>query len=124
VNEFDPVRHKAATAVFKLAIKTLESGMHRTLNRDPKGKGWVRCGSVFEGLMCKPDKVKEAIEYFKIAYEVFPDIVALNQIALAYETVGEEQLAIEYYGRMKDQAQLENNDAYIQAAELGLGRCE
>jgi len=98
--------------------------MHRTLDRDPKGKGWVKCGGVFDGLMCKPDKVKEAIEYFKIAYEVFPDIVALNQIALAYESVGEEQLAVEFYQRMKDQAQTENNDVYIQTAELGIGRCE
>jgi len=124
VSEFDPIRHKAATAIFKLAIKTQESGMHRTLDRDPKGKGWVKCGGVFDGLMCKPDKVKEAIEYFKIAYEVFPDIVALNQIALAYESVGEEQLAVEFYQRMKDQAQTENNDVYIQTAELGIGRCE
>ena len=98
--------------------------MHRTLNRDPRGKGWVRCGGIFEGLMCKPDRVKEAIEYFKIVYEVFPEIVALNQIALAYEAVGENQLAVEYYRQMKDQARLENNDAYIQAAELGLGRFE
>ena len=124
MSEFDPIRHKAATAIFKLAIKTQESGMHRTLDRDPKGKGWVKCGGVFDGLMCKPDKVKEAIEYFKIAYEVFPDIVALNQIALAYESVGEEQLAVEFYQRMKDQAQTENNDVYIQTAELGIGRCE
>jgi tetratricopeptide (TPR) repeat protein len=98
--------------------------MHRTLNRDPKGKGWVECGPGFEGFWCKPDRVKEAIEYFKIAYEVFPDIVALNQIALAYETLGEYQLAADFFERMKEQAQLENNDAYIQAADLGLGRCE
>jgi hypothetical protein len=124
MTKFDPIRHKAATAVFKLAIKTQESGMHRTLDRDPKGKGWVKCGGVFEGFWYKPDKVKETIEYFKIAYEVFPDIVALNQIALVYEMVGEDQLAVEYYRRMKDQARLENNDVYIQTAELGLGRCE
>lgn len=124
MSEFDQVRNKAATAVFKLAIKTLESGMHRTLDRDPIGKGWVGCEGVFEGLMCKPARVKEAIEYFKIAYEVFPDIVALNQIALAYESVGEEKLAVEYYERMKDQAELEKDDAYIQAAALGLGRSE
>ena len=98
--------------------------MHRTLDRDPKGKGWVKGGGVFEGFWYKPDKVKETIEYFKIAYEVFPDIVALNQIALVYEMVGEDQLAVEYYRRMKDQARLENNDVYIQTAELGLRRCE
>ena len=124
VSEFDPIRHKAAAAVFRLAIKTQESGMHRTLDRDPKGRGWVRCGGIFEGIMCKPDKVKEAIEYFQIAYEVFPDIVTLNQIALAYESVGEEQLAVECYKRMKDQAQLEDNDVYIQTAELGIARSE
>jgi hypothetical protein len=50
--------------------------------------------------------------------------VALNQIALAHESVGEEQLAVEYYKRMRDQAQLEKNDVYIQTAELGIGRCE
>lgn len=123
MTDFDPIRHKAATAVFKLANKTLESGMHRTLNQEPKGKGWMDCKVGVEGLKCKPENVKEAIAYFEIAYEVFPDIVALNQIALAYETLGENQLAVEYFGQMKEQAQRENNDAYIQAAESGLERC-
>lgn len=123
MTEFDPVRHKAATAVFKLAVKTLESGMHRTVNREPKGTGWVDCKGVGEGFKCKPAKVREAIEYFKIAYEVFPDIVALNQIALAHGMIGEEEQALDYFGRMKQQAQLENNDAYIHASDAGLERC-
>jgi tetratricopeptide (TPR) repeat protein len=124
MTQFDPIRHKAATAIFKMALKTLESGMHRTLNRDPKGKGWVSCAPHFEGIWCRPDKVEEAIEYFKIAYEVFPDIVALNQIAIAYETLGKYPLAIDFFARMKEQANLEGNDVYVQAADAGLGRCE
>ena len=123
MTDFDPIRHKAATAVFKLANKTLESGMHRTLNQEPKGTGWVDCRVGVEGLKCKPKKVRDAIAYFQIAYEVFPDIVTLNQIALANETLGEKQLAVEYFGRMKEQAKLEKKDAYIQAADSGLERC-
>jgi tetratricopeptide (TPR) repeat protein len=123
VGDFDPIRYKAATSVFKLANKTLESGMHRTLDREPKGKGWVECGAVLQGLKCKPVKVLEAIEYFRIAYEIFPDIVALNQIALAYETLGETQMAIGFYQKMKEQARLESNEPYLQVAELGLARC-
>jgi tetratricopeptide (TPR) repeat protein len=74
--------------------------------------------------MCKPDKVKEAIEYFKKAYEIFPDIVALNQIALAYEFIGEKSVALDYFRRMKAQAEVDNNAAYSQAAELGISRCK
>ena len=56
--------------------------MHRTANREPKGQGWIQCINAAKGMMCRPEKVLEAIEYFKIAYEVWPDIVVLNQIAL------------------------------------------
>lgn len=71
MKKFDPIRHKAATAVFKLAVKTSESAIHRTVNREPKGKGWVQCQNAAKGMMCKPEKVKESIEYLKIAYEVY-----------------------------------------------------
>ena len=39
MENFDQIRHKAATAVFKLAQKTSDSGIHRTVNKEPKGKG-------------------------------------------------------------------------------------
>jgi tetratricopeptide (TPR) repeat protein len=119
---FDPIRYKAATAVFKLAVKTEGTGVHRTLNREPKGKGWVPCVNAPEGMLCRPEKVREAIEYFKIAYEVWPDIVALNQIALGYEMIGDASEARDYFGRMLAQAEAEQNDAYVNAARLGLAR--
>lgn len=124
MTEQNPVRRRAATEVFKLANKTMESGMHRTVNREPKGKGWVHCAMGVKGMMCKPDKVKESIELFAIAYEVFADIVALNQIAIAYEIIGEKQEAAGYFKRMKDQAEREKDDIYSQAAEAGLARCQ
>jgi len=74
--------------------------------------------------MCRPDKVAEAIGYFAIAYEVFPDIVALNQIAIAHEIIGEKQEATDYFKRMKQQAEREKDDIYRQAAETGLARCQ
>jgi tetratricopeptide (TPR) repeat protein len=119
---FDPVRHKAATAIFKLGTKASSSGIHRTVSEAPKGKGWVQCINAPQGMMCKPEKVKESIEYFKIAYEVFPEIVALNQIALAYEMLGEAEKAREYYARMKAQAESEANEAYLTTAEQGIVR--
>ena len=124
MSDFDPIRHKAATAVFKLALKTSNSGIHRAINMAPKGTGWVQCHSAPEGMMCKPDKVLESIEYYKIAYEVFPDIVALNQIALGYDLIGEKSKAKKFYLLMKQQAEIENNKAYINAAVQGLNRCE
>ena len=119
----DPIKYKAATAVFSLANKTHNSGYHGTLNREPKGKGWVQCSSAAAGAMCKPDKINEAIEYYKIAYEIYPDIVALNQIALGYDIIGEKLKAKEHFILMKKQAEKENNEAYLQAAELGINRC-
>ena len=115
-------RRKAATAVFKLANKTMETGMHRTVDREPKGKGWVDCAIGLDGMMCKPEKVNEAIQLFEIAYEIFPDIVALNQVALAYEILGDKPKAAGYFMRMKEQAKQQENGAYVQAAEAGLAR--
>lgn len=120
----NPIRRKAAAEVFKLANKTMESGMHRTVDREPKGKGWVACSVAVDGMMCKPDKVGEAIELFKIAYEVLPDMVALNQIAIAYEMIGEKQEAADYFKRMKEQAEREGDDIYSQAAKAGMERCQ
>ena len=72
--------------------------------------------------MCRPEKVNEAIEYFKIAYEIWPDIVALNQIALCYEMIGDTERARTFFQKMKAQAESEDNVAYLNAAIQGLGR--
>jgi len=72
--------------------------------------------------MCKPNKVSESIEHFKKAYEIFPEIVVLNQIALAYEMLGEFTSAREYFLHMKNQAEREENSAYVSAAEMGIER--
>lgn len=98
--------------------------MHRTVNREPKGKGWVACAIGVEGMMCKPDKVKEAIDLFIIAHEIFPDIVALNQVAIAYEIIGEKEQASEFFDRMSEQAERESDEVYCQAAKAGLARCQ
>jgi tetratricopeptide (TPR) repeat protein len=115
-------RRARATALFKLALKASSAGIHRTLNRPPRGKGWVQCVNSPAGLMCRPAKVRESIELFGKAYEEFPDIVALNQIALAYEMLGEFEPARAHFTRMREQAVAEGNTAYVHAAELGLAR--
>ena len=120
----DPIRYKAAFAVFKLAVKTENSGIHRITNREPKGKGWVQCKNEPQGIMCKPDKVLEAIEYYKIACEIYPGIVALNQIAVKYLLLGEKSKAKEYFTKLKEQAEKENNEIYLQGALEGIRRCE
>ena len=120
--KIDPIRYAAATAVFKVGLKASSSGVHRTLNRPPKGKGWVPCPNGPEGLMCRPGKVRESIEFFRIAYGIFPDIVALNQIALGYEMLGEKEPAREHFTRMRAQAESEGNEAYARAAEMGIAR--
>jgi hypothetical protein len=111
-----------ATAIFKRALKAGNAGIHRTLNRPPKGKGWVQAVNSPPGLMCRPAKVREAIELFARAYQEFPDIVALNQIALAYEMLGEFEAARSHFTRMREQAVAETDAAYVHAADLGLSR--
>jgi tetratricopeptide (TPR) repeat protein len=122
-NEFDTNKYKAATAVFKLGAKAMESGMHRTLNREPKGKGWVPCKIEPIGLYYKPNKIREAIKYFEIAYSIYPEIITLNQIALCFEIIGEFEQAKLHFKNMQRQAEEEENDAYLQAAKTGLQRC-
>jgi hypothetical protein len=119
---FDPLRYQEATVVFKRGLKASNAGIHRTLNRSPKGKGWVQCNNAPEGILCRPAKVRESIAYFKTAYEIFPDIVALNQIASGHELLGETQEARTYFTRMKEQAEQEGNEPYRKVAELGLYR--
>jgi tetratricopeptide (TPR) repeat protein len=109
-------------ALFKLALKASRAAIHRTLNRPPKGKGWVQGVNSPPGLMCRPAKVRESIELFAKAYQEFPDIVALNQIALAYEMLGDSDSARRYFTKMREQAVAEGTAAYVQAAELGLER--
>ena len=116
-------RIKQPPLFLNLPSRQAITAYYRTLNKEPKGKGWVQCESAPKGMMCKPEKVLESIEYFKIAYEIYPDIVALNQIALGYDLIGDQLMAKEYFSRMKIQAEDENNDAYIQAAEQGIKRC-
>lgn len=115
-------RRAEATVVFKLGLKASKAGVHRTINRPPTGKGWVQCVNAPDGLMCRPDKVRESIELFRKAYGMWPDIVALNQIALAHEMLGEREAAREAFARMRAQAIAENIPAYLQAADLGLAR--
>jgi hypothetical protein len=122
MSELDREKRQLATAIFKRGVKASSAGVHRTLNRQPQGKGWVQCLNPPSGVMCRPEKVRESIAYFKRAYEVYPDIVALNQIALSHEMLGEIEAARDYLTRMRLQALDENNHAYVQAAELGLGR--
>lgn len=108
--------------VFKEASKASSKAVHRTLNRPPKGKGWVQGVNMPEGLMCRPDGVRESIELFKKSYAIFPDIVVLNQIAIAYEMIGELASAREYALLMQAQAMTEGNKAYLQGAEMQLAR--
>jgi hypothetical protein len=119
----DLIRRRAeATVVFKLALKANAKAFHRTLNRAPKGDGWVQCRNAPEGMMCRPGKVRESIELFQKAYAIFPDIVALHQIALSHEMMGEFAAARDHFLAMKEQAGREGIPAYVQAADLGLER--
>ncbi|HEX6158203.1 MAG TPA: hypothetical protein VFZ54_19410, partial [Burkholderiales bacterium] len=70
-------RRREAIAIFKLGMKANAVGVHRTLNRPAKGKGWVQCVNSPAGILCKPDKVRESIEHFKKSYEILPDIAIL-----------------------------------------------
>ena len=115
-------RRREATVIFKLGVKASSAGIHRTLNRPPKGKGWVQCVNSPAGVMCRPAKVRESIEHFEKAYQIFPDIVALNQIALGYEMIGELEAARRSFTRMREQALAESVTAYVQAAQHGLER--
>ena len=115
-------RRREALAVFKLGMKANAVGVHRTLNRPPKGEGWVQCVNSPAGVMCRPATVRESIEHFKKAYSIFPDIVALYQVALAYEMLGELEPAREHFVLVKAQAEKEANAAYRQGAELGIQR--
>jgi len=72
--------------------------------------------------MCKPNNVSDFFVKQKTAYEIFPEIVVLNQIALAYEMLGEFTSAREYFLHMKNQAEREENSAYVSAAEMGIER--
>jgi hypothetical protein len=113
---------KRSMAMFKLGMKASSKAVHRTLNRPPKGKGWVQCVNMPEGMMCRPEGVRESIELYRKAYAILPDIVILNQIALGLEMIGDLDAAEREYELVREQAQREANAAYLQGAELSLKR--
>jgi hypothetical protein len=113
---------RRAMAVFKLGMKASSKAAHRTLNRPPKGKGWVQCLNAPEGIMCRPDGLRESIEHYRKSYAIFPDIVVLWQVALAFEMLGERAAAAEHFSQVAEQARRESNSAYLQGAEQGLQR--
>ena len=57
-----PDSRREATVIFKLAVKASSAGVHRTLNRAPKGKGWMQCVNSPAGVMCRPEKVRENLQ--------------------------------------------------------------
>lgn len=118
----EQARYREATAIFRMALKASQLAVHRTLGRPPKGKGWVQCHNSPPGLMCRPQKLREALALFQKAYDIFPDIVAVNQLALGYEMLGETDIALRFFRQMHEQARREENAAYVQAAEVGLAR--
>jgi hypothetical protein len=120
--EFDPALFARATAVFKQGLKANSRGVHRTLNRAPRGKGWVPCHNAPEGMFCRPAKVRESLEYFRMAYQIVPDIAILNQLALGHEMLGELDEARTHFTRMREQAGREGNEAYRMSADMGLRR--
>lgn len=113
---------REATEIFKLGVKANAVGVHRTLNRPPKGKGWVQCVNSPAGIMCRPDKVRESIGHYKKAYQILPDITVLNQIGLAYEMLGEFEEATKYFRLMQEQATQDTNAPYLNAAAMALAR--
>ena len=116
---------KRSMAMFKLGMKASSKAVHRTLNRPPKGKGWVQCMNSPAGVMCRPEGVREAIAQFEKAYAIFPDVVARYQIALHYEMIGEREAARQNFLLVKEQVEREANPvygAYLKAVELALAR--
>jgi hypothetical protein len=113
MSEVDRGKRREATAFFKLGFKANKAGIHRALNRPPKGQGWMQCVNSPAGVMCRPEKVREAIEHFARAYQTLPDIVALNQIALGHEMLGEFEAAHRHFARIREQALAENIPAYV-----------
>ena len=113
---------RRSMAMFKLGAKASSKAVHRTLNRPPRGKGWVQCVNSPAGIMCRPEGVRESIEHYRKAYALFPDIVILNQIALAFEMIGELDEARRHFEQLAEQARRETNPAYLQGAELALKR--
>ncbi len=118
----EQARYKEATATFRAASKLSNQALHRTLNRPPKGNGWVQCYDAPAGLMCRPEKLRQAIVLFRKAYDTFPNIVALNQVALGHEMLGEMTVALACFQQMREQAIGAGNAAYQSAAEMGIAR--
>ena len=119
----DKIRYNAASVVFRQGTKIYDKGIHRTLSEEPKGKGWVLSVLPDIEIFCKPEKIKEAIEYFKIAYEIHPNLTYINHIANGYEIIGDKALTKKYYDKIKTQAENENNDAYLNAAIRAIKSC-
>lgn len=108
--------------MFRRAVKANNAALHRAINRAPKGAGWVPCHNAPPGMLCRPGKLRAALALFEEAYAIWPDLVALNQLALGYEMLGDREAAHAHFQRMKTQAAREGDATYLRAAEQGLTR--
>jgi len=122
VPDITPELRLQAMALFRQGMKANSVGVHRTLNRPPRGKGWVPGHNMPEGVFCRPEKVRESIEWYHKSYAVLPDIVVLNQIAIGHEMLGDTDEARAAYVLMKEQAEREQNEVYRRGAEMCLAR--
>lgn len=115
-------RRRDATEVFLRAVKANNAALHRAINRAPKGAGWVQCHNAPPGMLCRPEPLRAALALFEEAYAIWPDIVALNQVALGHEMLGDREAAHGHYQRMQAHAMREGDASYLRAAEEGLAR--
>lgn len=116
------IRHSAATAVFKLALKLDAKAIHRNLSVPP-GKGMVK-GSDDSGTYHNPQLLRDMIKYLDIALTIYEEPTGLNLKAMYLEILGEYDTAARCYERLmeitKDRV---GYTSYPKGAEQGKARC-
>lgn len=96
--QYDEVRFKASTAVFRLGYKEYDHGV--TVRETKLPRGWVESPDSSER-MIHPERLRRAIRYFDICLELWPDLAGedgnactvLNLKALALRALGEYRAA-------------------------------
>lgn len=96
--QFDEVRFKASTAIFKLGYREYDHGL--TVREKKLPRGWVESPDKPD-CMINPERLRRAIRYFDICLELWPDLAGddgnactvLNLKALTLRALGDFRTA-------------------------------
>ena len=127
--QFDEVRLKAATAIFRLGYREYDRGL--TVREEKPPRGWIVSAGKPDQ-MVNPKRLRDAIRYFDIFLELWPDLAgadgnartALNLKAITLRALGELEAARSLHAQVLAAAKQAGDKPMQEVSEEGIRYCD